>query len=147
MVICYAEWLSATRNEGEFPPRRKFSFLIKKRGSLIKLFKVCGFLRQSLKSRSAEREKSLALQAVAVLGDSLEGKNLPQRDIFSFTPPPVNRKGNYSARTSLLSFSNIVLTYDMFLLKQNAIQYGQSSARYRAELCFYLLKNLFLFLK
>ena len=63
--------------------------------SLIKLFKVCGFLRQSLKSRSAEREKSLALQAVAVLGDSLEGKNLPKREIFSFTPRALRARNGY----------------------------------------------------
>ena len=37
--------------------------LIKKTESLIKLFKVCGFLRQRLKSRSAERETLFVLQA------------------------------------------------------------------------------------
>jgi hypothetical protein len=62
MVIRFAEWLSATQNgyplrgmKVNFRPfGRKFSFLIKKRGGLIKLFKVCGFSRQSLEPPSAE---------------------------------------------------------------------------------------------
>ena len=42
------------------------NFQLKKIESLIKLFKVCGFLRQSLKSPSAESEKLHALKTDCV---------------------------------------------------------------------------------
>jgi hypothetical protein len=45
----------------------------KKNKSLIKLFKVCGFLRQSLKSSSAELEILFPLQADCAPAGGLEG--------------------------------------------------------------------------
>ena len=87
MIICLRQ------NKGEFPSlaARKFSILLKKqqRKSLIKLFKVCGFSRQSLESRSAERETLSALQAGGAPADRLEGVKSPLAgDFCSFTPRP-----------------------------------------------------------
>ncbi|MBQ8259523.1 MAG: hypothetical protein IJY97_08180 [Clostridia bacterium] len=54
---------------------------------MIKLFKVCGFSRQSLEPTSAEVGILSVLQAGAVLGTRLEGVNSPlMGDFCSFTP-------------------------------------------------------------
>ena len=62
-------------------------FDFKKIKSLIKLFKVCGFSRQSLESRSAECEILYVLQAGGAPAVRLEGVNPPLAGGFrSFTP-------------------------------------------------------------
>ena len=115
MVIRFAEWLFAygkmiislrendnrlrrmiiclRQNKGEFPSlaARKFSFLLEKqqRKSFSQVFsKTCGFSRQSLESRAAERETLSALQAGGAPADRLEGVKSPLAgDFRSFTPP------------------------------------------------------------
>jgi hypothetical protein len=54
----------------------------KKNKSLIKLFKVCGFLRQSLKSSSAELEILFPLQADCAPAGGLEGVKPPPKRWF-----------------------------------------------------------------
>ena len=74
-TICYARYVRCAN-------------VIFKRKSFDQTFsKVCGFSRQSLESRSAEREKSFLLQEVAALGDLLKGAKTTLIGWFSLLHP------------------------------------------------------------
>jgi hypothetical protein len=111
----FARW---AKFEGEFPSlaARKFSIFFNKqqRKSLIKLFKVCGFSRQSLESRSAERETLSALQAGGAPADRLEGVKSPL--VGDFTPSlSARNSGGFLILSALSRVARMVVAYGEWL--------------------------------
>ena len=97
--------------------------MIFKRKSFDQTFsKVCGFSRQSLESRSAERETLSALQAGGAPVDRLEGAKIGR--IFDFVCIIARCANGCRLRRMVIRFAERLFAYGKMKVKFRALRLG-----------------------